>query len=347
MKRLFTCLLIFLSIHLFAQVDTIFYTTELDVDVTTTDFKDSRNKLLDFLKQNQLPIQNQNESRTLISLKIHLSKDLYEQLDEKISSLGYVMSRKVNTLNNSLKVNDINLEITYLKSKKDSYTELMKQLDVKSDMYISLWNENKLTEEKIFKKEKELLPYIQKTHNYTINVTLSEEKTSPENSKISFVNMPGFEYSYLTIESPSASISSKHYQGYFLKYLFTKGKSFATIGAYTSIPQSSNNNTRQSTTDSLFSELFVIGFGQDFYSRHLGRGSRKFLNLYSGYNAGYMLATGVKTKENIFYISPTIGLEIFKNKYILIDTKFTYLIPFMDNKNLRGYTLNTSINFVF
>jgi hypothetical protein len=254
--------------------------------------------------------------------------------------LGYVMSRKVNTLNNSLKVNDINLEITYLKSKRDSYTELMKQLDIKSDMYVNLWNENKLTEEKIFKKEKELLPYIQKTHNYTINVTLSEEITSPENSKISFVNMPGFEYSYLTIESPNSGISSKHYQGYLLKYLFTKGKSFATIGAYSS-------TQNQSSNDSIFSELFVIGFGQDFYSRHLGRGSRKFLNLYSGYNAGYMLATGAKSKANIFYVSPTIGLEIFKNKYILLDTKFTYLIPFTDNKNLRGYTLNTSINFVF
>jgi hypothetical protein len=339
MKRFFTFLLIFSSIQLFGQVDTVFYTTELDVDVTTIDFNDSKTKLLDFIKQNQLPIQNQDESRTLISLNIHLSKDLYEQLDEKISSLGYVTSRKVNTINNSLKVNDINLEIGYLKSKKDSYYELMKQLDIKSDMYITLWNENKLTEEKIFKKEKELLPYIQKTHIYSINVTLSEEKTSPENSNVSFVNMPGFEYSYLTIGSPSESISSKHYQGYFLKYLFTKGKSFATIGAYTS--------TQQTKKDSLFSELFVIGFGQDFYSRHLGRGSRKFLNLYSGYNAGYMLATGVKTKENIFYVSPTIGLEIFKNKFILIDTKFTYLIPFMDNKNLRGYTLNTSINFVF
>ena len=340
MKRFFTLLLIFSSIRLFAQVDTIFYTTELDLDVTTTDFKDARNKLLDFIKQNQLPIKTQNENKTLISLQINLSKDLYEQLDEKVSSLGYVTSRKVNTINNSLKVNDINLEISYLKSKKDSYNELMKQLDIKSDMYISLWNENKLTEEKIFKKEKELLPYIQKTHNYTINVTLLEEKTSPENSKISFVNMPGFEYSYLTIESQKKGISSQNYQGYFLKYLFTKGKSFATIGAYRSTDSKSTDST-------FYSELFVFGFGQDFYSRHLGRGSRKFLNLYSGYNAGYMLATGVKSKANIFYVSPTIGLEIFKNKFILIDTKFTYLIPFTDNKNLRGYTLNTSINFVF
>lgn len=340
MKRFFTLLLLLSSIQLFGQTDTIFYTTELEINVTTTAFKESKDKLLDFIKRNALTIQNQNESGISIYVKINLSKDLYEQLDEKVSSLGYVQSRKVNTVNNNLKVNDINLEISYLKTKRESYTELMKQLDVKSDMFISLWNENKLIEEKIFRKEKDLLPFIQKTQNYNIIITLAEEQTSPQSSAISFVNMPGFEYSYLTISSPKPGISAQSYQGYFLKYLFTKGKSFATVGVYKS-------TQTQSTNDSTFSELFVIGFGQDFYSRHLGRGSRRFLNLYSGYNAGYMLATGVNTKADIFYVSPTIGLELFKNKFMLIDTKFTYFIPFTENKNLRGYTLNTSINFVF
>jgi len=186
MKRFLTYLLLISSIQLFGQVDTIFYTTELNIDVTSIDFKNSKKELLDFMKRNDLSIQNQNESTTSIYLKINLSKDLYEQLDEKASSLGFVLSRKVTTVNNSLKVSDINLEISYLKSKKDSYTELMKQLDVKSDMYISLWNENKVTEEKIFRKEKELLPFIQKTQNYSVTITLSEEQTSPDNSKISF-----------------------------------------------------------------------------------------------------------------------------------------------------------------
>ena len=56
--------------------------------------------------------------------------------------------------------------------------------------------------------------------------------TSPEYTDVSFVNMPGFEFSYLNIESPKQGISSANYQGYFLKYLFTKGKSFGLIGVY-------------------------------------------------------------------------------------------------------------------
>jgi hypothetical protein len=97
----------------------------------------------------------------------------------------------------------------------------------------------------------------------------------------------------------------------------------------------------------MFSELFAYSFGQDFYSRHLGRGSRKFLNLYSGYSVGGMVATGRTSKKDIFYIAPSIGLEIYKNKYLLIDSKVNYFIPFMYNKEMRGLSANISLSVVF
>lgn len=340
MKTFFTFVLLFISTQLYAQVDTLFYTTELNIDITAMGFKSSKDKLIDFIKQNKLIIQNQNENNTSITMQVEVSKSIFEQFDEIIPDLGFVTSRKVNTINNITKVNDIKLEINYLKEKKLSYNQLLNKLDDKSEKYITLWNENQITEEKIFKKEKELLPLIKTTHNYEINIRIYEERTSPENSKVSFVNMPGFEYSYLNIETPKSNVSTKNYQGYLVKYLFTKGKTFAVAGAYKS--------TASSITDSsLFSELFVFGFGQDFYSRHLGRGERKFLNLYSGYTLGLMLATGINSSSCIFYLSPSIGLELFKNKYMLLDSKVTYLIPLSNYNNLRGFTFNTSLNFVF
>lgn len=340
MKRLLTLLLFAISLQLHSQTDSTYYVTELDVDLTTIDFDGSKSKLVEFVKQNQIAVQSQNESKTTIKIKAMLTKSLYDQLNDLLPTLGYTTSRKVNTVNNNLTVNDIRLELNFLKSKKASYDEMLKKTDEKSEKYATLWNENKQTEEKIFKKEKELLPYTQKRHNYAVDIQLTDEKTSPDNSRVSFVNMPGFEYSYLTIESPSASVSSKQYQGYFLKYLFTKGKSYALVGAYKS--------TDKQNTDSLhYSEMFVFGFGQDFYSRHLGRGSRRFFNLYSGYSFGYILATGLKSKLNSYFLSPSIGMEIFKNKYILLDTKASYFLPLSDNKNLRGLSISTSFNFVF
>lgn len=340
MKALTIVVLLVASFRLFGQTDTTYYVTELNIDISSINFEQSKSKLIAFIKQNQVTVQNQNESKTSVKIKAMLSKSTFDELNNLIPTLGYTTSRRENTVNNNLTVNDIRLELNFLKSKKASYDELLKKTDEKSEKYVTLWNENKATEEKIFKKEKELLPFVQKRHNYSVDIQVTDEKTIPDNSRISFVNMPGIEYSYLNIESPQAGISAAHYQGYFLKYLFTKGKSYALVGAYKS--------TDKQTSDSLrYSEMFLFGFGQDFYSRHLGRGARQFFNLYSGYTFGYILATGSKSKLNSYFVSPSIGMEIFKNKYILIDTKASYFLPFTENKNLRGLSISTSFNFVF
>lgn len=257
-----------------------------------------------------------------------------------MNKMGYSTSKKVKTQSNFNKFNELNLELEYLREKKESYLELLKKYEEKSENYITLWNELKLTEEKIFNKERELLNLNKKENTYTVTIELNDETTSPEYTDVSFVNMPGFEYSFLAIESPKQGISANNYQGYFLKYLFTKGKSFCEIGMY-----KSNGINKSDTT--AFSELFLLGVGQDFYSRHLGRGSRRFFNLYSGYTIGGIMATGKTSKDNMFYISPTIGLELFKNKYFLIDTKVKYFVPLENARNLRGLSYNLSFNFVF
>jgi hypothetical protein len=340
MKKLISISLLFLALQANAQNDTLYFSTELDVNILSADFLNSKNRLIEFLRTDGIVIQKQNESKTSISITANVSKDVYTRFNEQIPLLGFILSRKVNTVNNNLKVNDIKLEIGFLKNKSKSYTELLSKVDEKSDKYISLWNENKLIEDKIFNKERELLPYLQKTDNYFINIEIIDEVTSPANTKVTFVNMPGIEYTHLTIENPKAGISAKTYQGYSLKYLFTKGKSFAVIGAYKSSPIASSDTTT-------FSELFNLGFGQDFYSRHLGRGVKKFFNLYSGYTVGYLLATGKTSRKDIFYISPSVGIELFKNKYILVDTKASYFVPFSYNNELRGLSFNASFSFVF
>jgi len=331
---------LFLSLNLAAQNVSTYASTEVDNLIYAFDFKNSKKELLSFIETNHIRVLNQKESRIDLNIKIILNQRTYITLDSLMNKIGYSNSKKINTISNYNKINEINLELGYLKQKKESYAELLKKYDEKSANYITLWNELKLTEEKIFNKERDLLNINEKEATYTVSIVLKDEMTSPEYTDVSFVNMPGFEFSYLNIESPKQGISSANYQGYFLKYLFTKGKSFGLIGVY------KNNNIGKSDTLA-FSELFVLGFGQDFYSRHLGRGARKFFNLYSGYTIGSIMASGKTTKQNMFYISPTIGLEIFKNKYFLIDSKANYFVPFGNNRNLRGMSYNLSFNFVF
>ncbi len=196
-------------------------------------------------------------------------------------------------------------------------------------------------EQKIREYENEIQELDKKITTVWLDVALMRELTTPnQNQKIKFVNMPGFEYSVFTPENAKAGISADYYNGYMLKYLFTKGKSYITLGAFKAVNVPQNDTL-------MYSDIFNFSFGQDFYSRHLGRGGRKFLNLYSGYHVGFMACTGEKSSLNTVYVSPAVGLELYKNNFMLLDTKMTYILPFTENLNMRGLQFAASLNFVF
>ena len=313
--------------------------TRIDHVVYSLKYEELKGEIIDYLNKEHINIEYEQEYGDELYLHFIVTASQKTSYDSLVNLYGYSTSKEVVSSNSEEEIERIQSELKFLEKKRDSYLQIMNKLDEKSDSYLTLWNENKDIEEKIFDKKAaldELTKYKGKT---LIQLHLLDESMSPQYTEVSFVNMPGFEYSMLMVESPLANVSSEYYQGYFLKYLFTRGKSFFTLGAYKSTA---------SNSDSLkFAEMFLIGFGQDFYSRHLGRGARKFFNLYSGYSVGGVLSTGVGSNYYDMYIAPSVGLEIFKNKYILFDTKLTYFVPIANNKNQRGLTLSASFNFMF
>jgi hypothetical protein len=335
------CILLFINfLTVFGQSDVDYVTTTLNVSISSTNFASARLDLNNYFNSNAIKIINQDETTKSLDVDFSISESQYKSVDELLNKLGYVLSKKVTTINNQNKVKELEHELNYLKEKKKSYYEMLSKMDEKSENYYSFWRDIKAIEQDIYEKEKEMLLYTQKTNGYLVNLNVEEERTTPEDSRVSFVNMPGVEYSYLKTESPLKGTSASVYQGYFVKYMFTRGKSYVTAGAY----KAQNIAKGDSLT---YSEMFTLAFGQDFYTRHLGRGARKFLNLYSGYTVGGIMATSSSRKSNIFYISPSIGVELFKNKYMLIDTRVAYFIPFSNNRNLRGLSYNAAFNFVF
>lgn len=174
-----------------------------------------------------------------------------------------------------------------------------------------------------------------------LDITLKREMTTPNSRRRPlFVNMPGFEYSIFRPENQQDGITAECYAGYNLKYVFTRGKSYVTVGVFKSMDEAEADTLT-------YSDIFNISFGQDFYSRYLGRGSRKFLNLYSGYNVGYLAYSAESRKKKSLYVSPSVGVELFKNSFVLLDTKAAYMLPFRDNYDLRGFQFSASLNFVF
>lgn len=339
MKHITLFVILLFSNLLWAQKE-ISTTTQINVDITAIDLASAKSTLKTFISENNAEIKTQNETKNSINLTLNLNDQQYQKLRIALPTWGYVSSDIINTIDHQEELEEVSLEIEFLKKKKTNYEEVMSQHEMKSAQFESLWREKQNIEDRIFNLEKRKSALQLNQLPYTVDITIEEEMTMPENSKVTFVNMPGVEYSYLKIENPIDTITASAYQGYFIKYLFTRGKSYAGVGAYKSIEKLPGDST-------FFSELFVMNFGQDFYSRHLGRGENKFGNLYSGYTLGYIAASNEVKKEDIFYLSPSIGIELFKNKYFLWDTKVNYFIPFSYNRNMRGIGFNTSLNFVF
>lgn len=340
MKITFSLLMLSLCFNALSQTKEENVFTTVDNQAYTLNYKESLSKIKQFLAQKNCKIEYQNETKRSASIHFLLNSKDYWAYDSLLNTIDTDASKKVNTVNNNQRVTELTIELNFLREKEKSYSELLAKMDEKSDNYLALWREQQTLADNINREQQELIRLTTGQGSYTVQLTLAEEMTNPENTRISFVNMPGAEFSYLSIESPTAGISAQNYQGYTLKYLFTRGKSYVSIGVY-------KNNTISHTDTAAFSDMLMYSFGQDFYSRHLGRGTRRFFNLYSGYSVGGILATGTTTKKDILYIAPSVGLELFKNKYILLDAKVSYFVPFSYNKNLRGVNTSLSLNIVF
>jgi hypothetical protein len=340
MKKLFALLFLFTSSFIVLSQKTTLTGSSVNVTIIAIDYNSSKSAFKNFIAENGVVINAQDESKTSINATFDLTTEVYNKLRLQLNNWGYISNDDINTTGYPLELEEIDLEIEFLTQKKSSFEQILQQHEMKSAQYESLWREKQGLEDRIFNLKKRKSALEKNALPYRVSLTIMEEMTSPQESKVTFVNMPGAEYSYLKIENPNDTVSSAYYQGYFLKYLFTKGKSYASVGVYQSTQKPAGDST-------IFSELFVMNFGQDFYSRHFGRGGNKFGNLYSGYTLGYIAASNEVRSQDIFYLSPSVGLELFKNKYILWDTKVNYLIPFNYQRNLRGFGFNTSINFVF
>ncbi len=340
MKRfiILATLFLFFSNLSLAQKDDYLVTT-LNAKVYTSFFQSSKESVKVFVDQYSIETISNNETFKSIKVDFIISKENFSKMDSALATWGHISSKNVYTRNDGKDMSEILLEIKYLQEQKQAYQTELTSMTTKDNRYYEYWEKVRFIDEDLFDLMKKKSGK-NKEQVYKINVDIYDETYDFTDTKVSWVNMPGAEYKFLFIESPTPEISASQYAGYGLKYLFTKGKSYANIGALKEISNEPADPNR-------YKELFVFGFGQDFYSRYFGRGKNTFLNMYTGYNMGGIFATGETSKKLMFYLTPIFGIEMFKNKYLLIDTQVGYFIPFYENRNLRGLSASASFNFVF
>ncbi|MES2380694.1 MAG: hypothetical protein V4538_06620 [Bacteroidota bacterium] len=343
MKR--NILLVLISVFLglnnsYAQT----YKLNKKLTIYTPKLKESKEALDVFIARNATKLIRSEQNEYLVLGEFELDKTKLSALDSLGKKIGYITENNFNAENTrdkkvliedelaeeeeALKENKAKLENATLEKKETSYYQSRAQE----------------AERNIKRLKKLLREFSNNDSTVGVSVRIYDEISTPSSSgRISFVNMPGFEMGYLFVENPKAGQSSSMYRSFACKYLFTRGKSYFTLGVY------KDEKTNDIDTGRI-REMFFLNFGQDFYPKHFGRGKRKYLNLYTGYQIGGFISNtnGDKTSNFIPNANISLGLELFKSKHVLIDNKASYFMPLNElNRNLRGLVYNVSFNFVF
>lgn len=288
-------------------------------------------------------VESKSEARNSYTISLSLPDAEFRRFNALLPTLGHVASSNLRSIDNGDNLERDSIEIAFQRENKRAYEKELARADSLKDQadHAALWKELRGVERTLYDLEKNLQALRNARAGNRVNLQIREEETSPGEARISFVNMPGVEYGLIRIENPEKGFSASLYQGVSLKYLLTRGKTFALIGAY------HNSDAIPRADSTTISELFFVSVGQDFYSRHFGRGANRFFNLYTGYTAGSAFATGEASSRWFLHVDPYLGLELFKNKYALLDNKVGYLIPLLYNRKLRGLSYCASFNFVF
>lgn len=340
MNRLTVFLVAFLfsTIHLQAQKERML--TDIEIGIYCPNFDKSKLAVNSFIQDYNVALDYSSESEGEMKVIFFMPTNLEKEFNAMVEELGFLYRRKTNTTSYTEKIKSVKSEIGYLENKIKDYEKELSEMDEKDERYYRYWEEIRKTKKVIFELNNELESYRDESV-FKINLQLYEDNVDLTGGGINWVNMPGASFDMLMTETPRTDLSAEMYMGYSLKYMITRGKTHFTMGALKAFPKESDVNEMQ------FTELFHFGFGQDFYTKHFGRGKRKWFNLYTGYNLGGMFATAEADKDILPYANAYLGVELFKNRYFLIDNKVGYTVPFKYNRNLRGWMYHFSFNFVF
>lgn len=296
-----------------------------------------------FKNQNMMVTRFELGSRLLV-VEVLLDKNQLGTLDSFLRNNGSMTFKEISLEFTQANIKDLEYSIEKYRNQiealkvaleslgKDSSTSAkLKAIDIRENI-TSLKN-------LISERELSLKDYQNGKNMVLAKIKLADAETA-YNSKFTNVRMPGVEYSMLFQANPTKGINKAQYEGLSMRYIFTNGKDYFSLSAYRA--------TSEITDSTTFDQFFCFTFAQDFYSRKYGSGRRTLLNPYVGYTAGINLANNKMGMKAIPVVAPTLGLELFKNKWVMLDVHAHYQLPMTIHFNeMRGWMVNGGINLAF
>lgn len=307
----------------------------VDIKIVVGDLKKAESKLSVFLKDmGIIPSQLSIQERTVVA-EFRVNPQGFDSTLLVLGSWGNITKELYTTNHKALQtIKELQLQRELLEEEKAQWLKLAQFADSVSKIEdLIFYNEKVLKlNTKIAEIKMQLFELQEKQMFSRVHLTLYEYK--PGSREYEFINAPGIELSALFIENPETGFAPSVMHGVTLKYLFNTSKSYGVLGIYKGMESTAT-----------VSDMFLLAYGQDFYSKKLGYGLRKFFNPYTSFNLGVYVANGNDFKSRSWFMNPFLGIEIIKTKNFLLETKVGYFLPYKDNRDLRGLLWNLSVNF--
>ncbi len=330
--KIFSVSFVFAWFHFGMSQDVV---RSVHIKIVVGDLKKAESKLSVFLKNMEIvPSELNIQERTVVA-DFRVNPKHFDSTLLVLGSWGNITKELYTTNHKALQtIKELQMQRELLEEEKAQWMKLMHFADSASKLEdLIFYNEKVLKlNTKIAEISMKLFELQEKHMSSRVHLTLYEYTSSSRDFE--FINAPGLELSALFVENPETGFAPSLMHGVTLKYLFNTSKSYGVLGIYKGMENTAT-----------VSDLFLLAYGQDFYSKKLGNGLRKYFNPYTSFNLGVYVANGTDFKSRSWFMNPFLGLEIIKIKSILIDTKVGYFLPYKDSRDLRGLLWNFSVNF--
>lgn len=331
-------LLLFWGVGAFAQttLDSLrgpFVSRRADITLLTRQFGPDEAKLLELVRRSGAQIMEMSHDRERSSLTLSLLVD-----QAGFDSLARQLPEVTTVARNSINTTDLGDEMRSVVTAMDWVRLKLADTTLPDSLHAQ-------ERENLHALEIRKANLSRQASWHRFGITLSEDNpfqySYDTDSWFSFINMPGVEARLLRVENPESGRTLETYRGFALRYMFTQGKSYVHLGVL--------KPSEKSQSDTAVTDIFFYDWGTDFYPRHLGKGKRRFLNLYSGFTVGGMLLNSTNDYDHTFTLGAHVGLELLKLQFFIWDVHGGYLFPLDTewNKKLRGVDAGTALNFVF
>jgi len=321
---------------------------QLDLRIWTSGISEASRKVDEVLKASGARIESlrlDSVEKTL-EARFLVPDGQIDAVRARLATVGSVYMNDLTVQGDSSKaqrgIQQLRQELAFKRTQQALHAQELAKLDraEEPDAWQSLWNATRRLEVDTFQISRQIVEMDGDMRRNLVKLRVSEPRSSEiEDGWFRFVNMPGGEYLWFTPGTGGPRIAES-YRGPAFRYLFTKGKSYLTVGVLESDPKVAASDS------SRISEILLVSLGTDFYPRHFGQGRRTWLNLYSGAQLGAMLLSDASSSRMVWMAAPHAGMEVWKGARGLIDLKAAYYLPLSEtwNRPLRGWSFSAGAN---